>query len=51
MPLSKIVQLYHGVSYVSYQYYWSIHPNTSESVVMLIAKEEKPTLPVLKYLV
>ena len=33
-PLSTIFQLYHGVSWVSYQYYWSIYPDTSQSVVM-----------------
>ena len=26
---------YHGVSWVSYQYYWSIYPDTSQSVVIL----------------
>ena len=34
-PLSTIVQLYHGVSWVSYQYYWSIYSVTSQSVEML----------------
>ena len=28
-------QLYHGVSWVSYQNYWSIYPDTSQLVVMI----------------
>ena len=28
-------QLYYGVSWVSYQYDWSIYPDTKQSVVML----------------
>ena len=34
-PLSTIVQLYHGVSWVRYRYFWSIYPDTSQSVVRL----------------
>ena len=35
IPLSTLFQLYHGVSWISYQYYWSNYPDTSQSVVML----------------
>ena len=28
-------KVYNGVSWVSYQYYWSFYPDTSQSVVML----------------
>ena len=31
-PLSTMLQLYHGVYWVSYQYYWSIYPDTSQPV-------------------
>ena len=31
----QFCQLYNGLSCVSYQYYWSIYPGTSQSAVML----------------
>ena len=31
----SIVQLYHGASCECYQYYWSMYPVTSQSVVIL----------------
>ena len=34
MPLSTLVLLYNGVFWVSYQYIWSIYPDTSESVLI-----------------
>ena len=34
-PLLTIVPLYHGVSWISYQYYLSIYHDTGKSVVML----------------
>ena len=34
----QFVQLYQGVSWVSYQYYWSIYPDISQSVVMLTSE-------------
>ena len=34
-----VFKLYHGFSSVSYQYYWSIYPDTSQSVVMLSSKK------------
>ena len=34
-PLSTHFQLYHGVSWVSYQWYWYIYPDISQSVVKL----------------
>ena len=37
-PLSTIFLLYQGISWVSYQYYWSIYSNISWSVVMLTPK-------------
>ena len=42
MPLSTICQLYHGISWVSYQYYWSIYPDNSQSVVMLTMQPWAP---------
>ena len=41
-PFEPLVQLYHGFSWVSYQYYWSIYPDTSQSVVMLAPQPRAP---------
>ena len=41
-PLSTMFQLYHGISWVSYQYYWSIYPDTSQSVTMLTPQPWAP---------
>ena len=43
--LSTIVQLYHGDSWVSYQFYCSSYPDNSKSVVMLTRKPGQPLLP------
>ena len=42
MALSTIFQLYHGLSWVSYQYYWSLYPGTSKSVEMLTPQRWAP---------
>ena len=47
MRVSTNVQLYNGVSCVSYQFYWSIYPDTCDSS----ATDRKPSLPFLKSLV
>ena len=46
-------QLYHGLSWVSYQYYWSIYPDTSQPVSRNAdpATLSKKLLPFLNYLV
>ena len=41
-PISTCFKLYHGVSWVSYQYYWSVHPDTSQSVVVLTPQPWAP---------
>ena len=42
-PLSKkMYQLYCSVSWISYQYYWSIYPDTNQSVIMLAPQPWAP---------
>ena len=41
---TTLVQLYHGVSWVSYQYYRSIYPDTNQSVVMLSLQPWAPRM-------
>ena len=33
---SRMFQLYHSIYWLSYQFYWSIYPDTSQSVAKLI---------------
>ena len=46
-PLSTIFQLYHGINWISYQYYLSIYPDTSQSFVMTECQGGQPLLPSL----
>ena len=54
-PVSTSFQLYHGVPWVSYQYYWSIYPEPASQTQCLPCNHErqgcKPLLPLLKYFI